>query len=46
MKLGRKEVAEQVAKNNSKMIFPGSDQLPENIVLDLFYSVFIPRRNQ
>ena len=45
-KTGVLKIRTLASKNNSKMIFPGSDQLPENIVLDLFYSVFIPRRNQ
>ena len=45
-KTGVLKIRTLASKNNSKMIFPGSDQLPENIVLDLFYSVFIPRKNQ
>ena len=45
-KTGVLKIRTLASKNNSKMIFQGSDQLPENIVLDLFYSVFIPRRNQ
>lgn len=32
------------SKNNSEMIFPEHEKLPENIVLDLEYSVFIPKR--
>ena len=45
-KTGILKIRTLASKNNSKMIFPGSDQLPENIVLDLSYSVFIPRKNQ
>lgn len=33
------------SKNNSEMIFPEHEKLPENIVLDLEYSVFIPKRS-
>ncbi len=34
------------SKNYSKMSFPSSNNLPEHIVLDLEYSVFIPKRKK
>ena len=45
-KTGILKIRTLASKNNSKMIFPSSDQLSENIVLDLSYSVFIPRKNK
>ncbi len=40
--LGTLKIRTIASKNNSDMVFPNSDELSSNIVLDIIYSVLIP----
>ena len=42
--VGIMRVRTLASKNNHNLVFPNDNNLPENIVLDLNYSVFIPKR--